>query len=118
MLGFLGYLFLVFGFFKVLADFGLSQALAFAVLWFLFGILMLGIPSIVGILRTIGTFKSKELVSGLLAQLVLVAVLYGLLSLLGLSSVFAWFVVGGVALGLLAPKQALLMDRKDRGLTN
>ena len=110
----IGYLILVFGFFKALSSYGLLQAIAFAGLWFLFGIFMLGIPSMVGILRTLRTFGTKELVSGLLAQCLLIAILYGALTLVGIQAMFNWFIIGGIIIGFTAPKQLLNQDREDR----
>ena len=109
-----GYIVLVAGFFSALSSYGLPQALAFAGLWFLFGMFMLGIPTLVGIFRTLGTFNSKELLSGLAAQIFLVAVLYGLLLLVGIQKMFSRFLIGGILVGLAAPQQSLMRDRADR----
>ena len=75
---------------------------------------MLGVPTVVGMFRTLGTFNSKELISGLAAQIFLVAVLYGLLLLVGIESMFGWFLIGGILVGLAAPQQSLMRDRADR----
>jgi len=110
----IGYIVLVAGFFSALSSFGLPQALAFAGLWFLFGMFMLGIPTLVGILRTLGTFNRQELLTGLAAQIFLVAVLYGLLLLVGIETMFGWFLIGGILVGLAAPQQSLMRDRAER----
>ena len=110
----IGLIIMAIGCAKVASDYGILQAFAFAGLWFVFGIFMLGIPSIVGMLRTLGTFEAKELIQGLLAQLLLIAILFGALSLIGIQSMFSWFIIGGIIMGLTAPQQALNRDREDR----
>lgn len=113
-----GFIILAIGFVKAASDYGILQAFAFAGLWFVFGIFMLGIPSIVGILRTLGTFEAKELIQGLLAQLLLIAILLGALSIIGIQNMFSWFLIGGIIMGLTAPQQALDRDREDRIKSN
>lgn len=110
----IGLIIMAIGCAKAASDYGILQAFAFAVLWFVFGIFMLGIPSIVGMLRTLGTFEAKELIQGLLAQLLLIAILLGALSMFGIQSMFSWFIIGGIIMGLTAPQQALNRDREDR----
>ena len=110
----IGLIIMAIGCAKAASDYGILQAFAFAVLWFVFGIFMLGIPSIVGMLRTLGTFEAKELIQGLLAQLLLIAILLGALSIFGIQSMFIWFIIGGIIMGLTAPQQALKRDREDR----
>ena len=110
----IGLIIMAIGCAKAASDYGILQAFAFAVLWFVFGIFMLGIPSIVGMLRTLGTFEAKELIQGLLAQLLLIAILLGALSIIGIQSMFSWFIIGGIIMGLTAPQQALNRDREDR----
>ena len=110
----IGLIIMAIGCAKAASDYGILQAFAFAGLWFVFGIFMLGIPSIVGMLRTLGTFEAKELIQGLLAQLLLIAILFGALSLIGIQSMFSWFIIGGIIIGLTAPQQALNRDREDR----
>ena len=106
-----GYIVLVAGFFSALSSYGLPQALAFAGLWFLFGMFMLGIPSIVGALRTMRTFTPKEFITSCLAQCLLIGILYGALTLAGIQSMFNWFLIGGVMVGLTAPQKLLEADR-------
>ena len=110
----IGLIIMAIGCAKVASDYGILQAFAFAGLWFVFGIFMLGIPSIVGMLRTLGTFEAKELIQGLLAQLLLVAILFGALSLIGIQSMFSWFIIGGIIIGFTAPQKLLNKDREDR----
>ena len=110
----IGLIIMAIGCAKAASDYGILQAFAFTVLWFVFGIFMLGIPSIVGMLRTLGTFEAKELIQGLLAQLLLIAILLGALSMFGIQSMFSWFIIGGIIMGLTAPQQALNRDREDR----
>ena len=114
----IGLIIMAIGFVKAASDYGILQAFAFAGLWFVFGIFMLGIPSIVGILRTLGTFEAKELIQGLLAQLLLIAILLGALSIIGIQNMFSWFLIGGIIMGLTAPQQALDRDREDRIKSN
>ncbi len=108
----IGYIILVAGFFSALSSYGLPQALAFAGLWFLFEMFMLGIPSIVGALRTIKTFKAKELLTTCLAQLLLIGLLYGALILAGIQEMFNWFLIGGILVGITAPQRLLEADRE------
>ena len=114
----IGFVIMAIGCAKAASDYGILQAFAFAGLWFVFGIFMLGIPSIVGMLRTLGTFEAKELILGLVAQLLLIAILFGALSLIGIQSMFSWFLIGGIIMGLTAPQQLLNRDREDRIKSN
>jgi len=75
---------------------------------------MLGIPTMVGILRTLPTFEAKELIQALLAQSLLVAILYGLLTLFGIQSMFSWFLFGGILEGFFLPQSTLNYDRIKR----
>ena len=109
-----GYLILLLGFVKTLATFSLLQAIAFGGLWLIFGVFMLGIPTMVGILRTLPTFGVKELIQGLLAQSLLVAILYGMLTLFGIQSMFIWFLFGGILYGFCLPQSTLNYDRIKR----
>jgi len=110
----ISYLILILGFFKALADFGIGQAIAFALLWMLFGPMMFGIPSIIGMLRTLSSFTFKEFMAGLAAQALLIAILYGAITLVGITSMISWFVVGGIIVGITAPQRLLNEDRRDR----
>lgn len=109
----IGYIVLVAGFFSALSSYGLPQALAFAGLWFLFGMFMLGIPSIVGALRTIKTFSAREFLTTVLAQLLLIGILYGALTLAGIQEMFNWFLIGGILVGITAPQRLLEADREN-----
>lgn len=102
------------GFVKAASDYGILQGFAFAGLWLVFGIFLLGIPTIVAMMRTLGTFEAKEFIQGILAQCLLIAILYGVLNLFGMERMFSWFVFGGIITGLLAPQQLLNKDREDR----
>ena len=110
----ISYLILILGFFKALADFGIGQAIAFALLWMLFGPMMFGIPSIIGMLRTLSSFTFKEFMAGLAAQALLIAILYGIIKLVGIEPMLSWFIIGGIIVGFTAPQRLLNEDRSDR----
>ena len=110
----IGLIIMAIGFAKAVSDYGILQGFAFAGLWFVFGIFLLGIPTIVAMMRTLGTFEAKEFIQGILAQCLLIAILYGILTLFGMEGMFSWFVFGGIIMGLTAPQQALNRDREDR----
>lgn len=113
MAGLAGQLFLVFGAFGVLLAHGVLKTIAFVILWLVFGLMMMGVPSIVCMIRVIYTFSAREFVLGLLAQLLLVGILAGALFMLNMKETFGYFMWTGVVMGLLAPRHLLLEDRYD-----
>jgi len=113
MAGLAGQIFLVLGAFGVLLAHGVLKTLAFVILWLVFGLMMMGVPNIVCMIRVINTFSVREFVHGLLAQLLLIGILAGVLYILNMKEAFGYFMWTGVVMGLLAPKHVLLEDRHD-----
>lgn len=108
---FINFVLMIIGVLNVARNWSAGHALLFFVLYMVFVIGLLGLPSLIGILRCIDEFRDpKDAVSGIIAQCLLILVLCGILFASNLQNVIGFFIVGGLIMGVFAPGQSLRAD--------